>query len=83
MRLETANFRPRVRVRSADGPGKRELQVGMTGREGMTGLPVVLGEDCAKHNMYIQAAGAGQRMSASKLRQWRNALGCNIGSCAA
>jgi CRP-like cAMP-binding protein len=53
----------------ADGPGRRDLEVGMIGREGMTGLPVVLGEDRAKHNMYIQAPGAGQRMSISKLRR--------------
>jgi CRP-like cAMP-binding protein len=53
----------------ADGPGKRDLEVGMIGREGMTGLAVVLGEDRARHNMYIQAAGAGQRVSASKLRR--------------
>jgi CRP-like cAMP-binding protein len=53
----------------ADGPGKRELEVGMIGRESMTGLAVVLGNDRAKHTMYIQAPGAGQRMSASKLRR--------------
>jgi CRP-like cAMP-binding protein len=53
----------------ADGPGKRDLEVGMVGREGMTGLPVVLGEDRAKHNMYMQASGAGQRTSAHKLRR--------------
>lgn len=53
----------------ADGPGKRDIEVGIIGREGMTGLPVVLGHDRARHTTYIQAAGAGQRIGASKLRR--------------
>lgn len=53
----------------ADGPGKRDIEVGFIGREGMTGLAVVLGADRARHNTYIQVAGAGQRVSASKLRR--------------
>ena len=28
----------------ADGPGKRDIEVGLIGREGMTGLAVVLGQ---------------------------------------
>jgi hypothetical protein len=28
----------------ADGPGKRDIEVGIIGREGMTGLAVVLGQ---------------------------------------
>src|SRR4029078_1146919 len=31
----------------ADGPGKRSIEVGIIGRESMTGLPVVLGHDRA------------------------------------
>jgi CRP-like cAMP-binding protein len=42
----------------ADGPGKREIEVGIIGREGMTGLAVVLGQDRARHTTYIQVAGA-------------------------
>ena len=53
----------------ANGPGKREIEVGLIGREGMTGLAIVLGHDRSRHDTYIQAAGAGQCMSASKLRQ--------------
>jgi len=53
----------------ADGPGKRELEVGMIGRESMTGLAVVLGHDRSRHTTYMQAAGAGQRMKASDLRK--------------
>jgi CRP-like cAMP-binding protein len=53
----------------ADGPGKRDLEVGLIGREGMTGLAVVLGHDRARHTTYMQAAGAGQRMQATRLRK--------------
>jgi CRP-like cAMP-binding protein len=52
----------------ADGRGKRSIEVGIIGREGMTGLAVVLGHDRAAHDTYIQVAGAGQRISATKLR---------------
>ena len=53
----------------ANGPGKHDIEVGIIGREGMTGLAVVLGRDRAQHTSYIQMAGAGQRISATKLRQ--------------
>jgi CRP-like cAMP-binding protein len=50
----------------ADGLSKRSIEVGVIGREGMTA--VVMGDDRAAHDTYIQVAGAGQRMSAAKLR---------------
>jgi CRP-like cAMP-binding protein len=40
----------------------------MIGREGMTGLSIVFGKDRSQHETYIQAAGNGQRISASNLR---------------
>jgi hypothetical protein len=52
----------------ADGRGKRSIEVGLIGREGMTGLSIILGGDRSSHDTYIQAAGAGQRISAAKLR---------------
>jgi CRP-like cAMP-binding protein len=52
----------------ADGPGKRSIEVGIIGREGMTGLSVVLGHDRAPHETYVQLAGTGHRLSAAKLR---------------
>jgi len=51
----------------AGGPGKRGIEVGIIGREGMTGLAVVMGNDRSPHDTYIQAAGTGQRISATKL----------------
>jgi CRP-like cAMP-binding protein len=56
-------------VAVATGPGLRSIEVGMIGREGMTGLAVVLGDECSPHETYIQAAGEGQRISADNLRR--------------
>jgi CRP-like cAMP-binding protein len=53
----------------ADGAGKRGIEVGIIGREGMTGLAVVMGRDRSPHETYIQAAGDGQRVTAAKLRE--------------
>ena len=47
----------------------RPIEVGLIGREGMTGLAVVLGSDRAQHATYIQAAGKGLRISAARLRE--------------
>ena len=52
----------------ANGPGTRAIEVGIVGREGMTGLPVVLGHERAHHDTYIQVAGAGWAMGAASLR---------------
>jgi CRP-like cAMP-binding protein len=52
----------------ANGSGSRPIEVGIIGREGMTGLAVVLGNDRSPHETYIQAAGDGQRISAASLR---------------
>jgi CRP-like cAMP-binding protein len=52
----------------AEGSGNRGVEVGIIGREGMTGLAVVMGNDRSPHDTYIQAAGVGHRISVSKLR---------------
>jgi CRP-like cAMP-binding protein len=53
----------------ANGPGKKDIEVGIIGRESMSGLAIVLGQHCARHTTYMQVAGSGQRMSAAKLRR--------------
>ena len=53
----------------ANGNSKRPIEVGLIGREGMTGLPVVLGGDRNAHETYMQAAGSGQCIRASDLRK--------------
>ena len=44
------------------------IEVGMIGREGMVGLPVVLGLIRSPHGFLIQAAGEAQRITAKDLR---------------
>ena len=55
-------------VVAMQGNGKA-VEVGLIGREGMTGTPIVLGDHRSPHAVYIQAAGDGQCMPAAKLRQ--------------
>ncbi len=51
----------------ADGTG-RSIEVGLIGREGMTGLAVVMGTDRTPNATYIQLAGRGLKMSSADLR---------------
>jgi CRP-like cAMP-binding protein len=53
----------------ADGDGSRSIEVGLVGREGMTGLAIVMGTDRSPHRTYIQCAGRGLRISADRLRE--------------
>jgi CRP-like cAMP-binding protein len=48
--------------------GNKQIEIGLIGREGMTGTTVVLGNHRSPHSAYIQAAGAGQCISAAQLR---------------
>jgi CRP-like cAMP-binding protein len=47
----------------------QNIEVGIVGNEGMTGLPILLGTDRPVHETFIQTAGAGWRLSADKLRR--------------
>jgi CRP-like cAMP-binding protein len=53
----------------ANGATKHPIEVGIIGREGMTGLTVVLGGDRNANETFMQAAGAGQCIRANHLRQ--------------
>ena len=53
----------------ADGAVAQRVEVGMIGREGMTGLAVVLGTDRSPNETYIQNAGKGLQMPAAELRK--------------
>jgi CRP-like cAMP-binding protein len=52
----------------ADGCG-RQIEIGLIGREGMTGQGVVMGDDHSPHDTYMQVAGSGKRISADRLRE--------------
>jgi CRP-like cAMP-binding protein len=49
--------------------GKRQVEVGLIGREGMSGLPIVLGNHRSPHATYMQVAGEGQCIRAGDLRK--------------
>jgi CRP-like cAMP-binding protein len=46
----------------------KQVEVGLIGREGMTGLPIVLGNHRSPHATYVQAPGKGQCIPAAELR---------------
>jgi CRP-like cAMP-binding protein len=48
--------------------GNRQIEVGIIGRDGMTGMTVVLGDSTPPNETYIQVASAGSKMPADKLR---------------
>ena len=43
----------------------QSIEVGIYGREGMGGFPLLLGSDQSPHDQYIQLAGAGYRIKAA------------------
>jgi CRP-like cAMP-binding protein len=50
------------------GNSHRRLEVGLIGREGMTGLAVVMGNDRSPNENFIQVAGEGTRITVDRLR---------------
>ena len=45
------------------------IEVGLIGREGMSGTTVLLGDDQSPHHTYIQVAGEAQRIALKELRK--------------
>jgi CRP-like cAMP-binding protein len=61
-------------IASVVANGEHELEIGMIGREGMTGVSVVLGDKTrAPHQTYMQIGGRGQRLSSDNLGEAMNA----------
>ena len=52
----------------AIGPKNREIEVGIIGPDGMTGIAVVLGDQQTANKCFVQIAGAASRISADTLR---------------
>lgn len=48
---------------------KRQIEVGIIGREGMAGVNVLLGENQSPHATYVQIAGQGLRADVRDLRK--------------
>jgi CRP-like cAMP-binding protein len=51
----------------------KRIEVGVIGREGMSGIAVVLANDRSPHATYMQVAGQGHRIAADKFRKAINA----------
>ena len=56
-------------VVAVSGGERRQAEVAIVGREGMTGLPVVHGADRSPCEIFIQVEGEGQCISAENLRK--------------
>jgi CRP-like cAMP-binding protein len=76
-RLETPNQRIRtvyfiehglVSVVAKGGGDRRQTEVGVIGREGMTGLALVMGSDCSAYDTFVQSQGTGQSIAAADLQ---------------
>jgi CRP-like cAMP-binding protein len=55
-------------IASVVGGGSREVEIGIIGCEGITGLPIIYGNHRSPHQTFIQVAGNGNRISATILR---------------
>ena len=55
--------------------GKSRIEVGLVGRESMTGTAVALGDDRSPLSVYIQVAGDGWRIASATLRSAMKASG--------
>ena len=76
-RLEMPNQRIRavyfiehglVSVVVMGGGDRRQTEVGVIGREGMTGLALVMGSDRSAHDTFVQSEGAAHCMTAADLQ---------------
>jgi CRP-like cAMP-binding protein len=44
------------------------IEVGVIGYEGITGVPLIMGDNRAQHSTYMQIPGSGHRLAADRLR---------------
>jgi CRP-like cAMP-binding protein len=51
-----------------EGEARLQSEVGLIGREGVTGIAVLLGMDCAPRKTFIQVAGPARRIGAAIIR---------------
>jgi CRP-like cAMP-binding protein len=51
------------------GAGKRHIEVGLIGVEGMSGISVVMGDDRSPNSTYIQASGYAYCLKATELKK--------------
>jgi CRP-like cAMP-binding protein len=61
--------------------GGKQVEVGLIGREGMTGLPIVLGNHRSPHATYVQAAGSGKCISSTECAMRHSAASHSATPC--
>jgi len=52
-----------------EGEERKQSEVGLVGREGLIGIPILLGVDKTPHKVFMQVAGSAQRISVTDLRK--------------
>lgn len=68
-RIEHVYF-PESGIVSVVANGETELEIGIIGREGMTGMAVVFDSNGrVPHDTYVQVAGSGHRLSEGRLQE--------------
>jgi CRP-like cAMP-binding protein len=67
--IENVYFPESCIVSCVNGSEEEHVEVGVIGREGMTGLAVVLGTDRWPNRSYVQVAGKALRITADNLRR--------------
>jgi CRP-like cAMP-binding protein len=73
-RIEHVYF-PESGIASVVANGPHALEIGIIGREGMTGVALVMGiDERPRHETFIQVAGKGHRLSANHLREATEAI---------
>jgi CRP-like cAMP-binding protein len=66
---------PESGIASVVANGAHALEIGIVGREGMTGVALVMGiDERPRHETFIQVAGKGHRLSANHLREASEAI---------
>ncbi len=53
----------------ANTAGGRRIEIGLTGRDGLAGTPVLLGVDRTPHETFMQVAGSGLRIRSPDLQR--------------
>jgi CRP-like cAMP-binding protein len=53
----------------AEQANSTRIEIGLIGREGMSGSSVLLGDDQSPHSTYIQAIGTGERIATKELQK--------------
>lgn len=48
---------------------REQIETGFFGRDGMSGIPIILGDDRSPQATYVQLAGHGQRIAARAMRE--------------